>query len=571
MSSFILKSKLKDFQKETVKWMSEQEHQFSGGMLFSEAGTGKSISMISLLQKTYKNNDKILIVCPSSVIKNWMNEFTLHTNLKTGFDVVEYHGVNRKSLLNSDCKIMITSYNIINRDKELYDIEFKRIILDEAHVIRNSKTKLFDSIMELKSEYKWVMTATPIFNSSNDMFSYFKFIFDNVDCIEDWKKEYNKRHYESVKKLNALVKKHSLTYKKKNVLKELPSKKYINVDISFNDDEKDFYDAFKTYNEIRLKKLYKTKKYLKHQNNRYAAIINSNYITLLLRLRQCCNSLQLLQMKRIKHVKNFKEATTLLKFFNTQTSIENECPICYDAEATHIANPCGHKCCKECWDKLESVTCPMCRSTINDISDVREIDTSETTVEDILHHVVFESEKLKKIKELVNEIMSKNEKVVIVSQWVNMIQLIKRYIKHEKESVLLTGELSIAQRHKNVTKFQSNDDCKICYISLMACAEGINLTSANHLILVDSWFNEGKITQVTERIYRIGQTKNVFIYNLKVKDSIEDLIVKYSANKTKKTQLILNKWYEKKNASIFADSNVDIKLLHDDNTENTEQ
>ena len=109
---------------------------------------------------------------------------------------------------------------------------------------------------------------------------------------------------------------------------------------------------------------------------------------------------------------------------------------------------------------------------------------------------------------------------------------------------------------------QNNLECKICYISLMASAEGINLTAANNVILVDSWYNNSKMIQVSERVNRIGQTKPVNIYKLKIKNSIEDKMNKLIKGKSSLSKIIINKWTDKNEQEL---STIQIETLMDDN------
>lgn len=159
--------------------------------------------------------------------------------------------------------------------------------------------------------------------------------------------------------------------------------------------------------------------------------------------------------------------------------------------------------------------------------------------------------------------LERNEKVVIVSQWVTMLKLIKKTLNMDKHSVTLDGTVSIKNRHQYVSKFQNNSQCKICYISLMASAEGINLTAANNVILVDSWYNNSKMIQVSERVNRIGQTKRVNIYKLKIKNSIEDKMNKLINGKSSLSKIIINKWSDT-NEEVL--SSIQIEALID-NTE----
>ena len=133
----------------------------------------------------------------------------------------------------------------------------------------------------------------------------------------------------------------------------------------------------------------------------------------------------------------------------------------------------------------------------------------------------------------------------------------------EKHSITLDGSVSITKRHQYVSKFQNSSECKICYISLMASAEGINLTAANNVILVDSWYNNSKMIQVSERVNRIGQTKPVNFYKLKIKKSIEDKMNKLIKGKSSLSKIIINKWTDKNEQEL---STIQIETLIGEDT-----
>jgi SNF2 family DNA or RNA helicase len=102
----------------------------------------------------------------------------------------------------------------------------------------------------------------------------------------------------------------------------------------------------------------------------------------------------------------------------------------------------------------------------------------------------------------------------------------------------------------------------------MSSAEGINLVSANHLILVDSWWNNSKMSQVMDRIHRIGQKKAVHIYKFQIKSSIEEQIAQLVKKKEKITNLVLHKWMIKDKTSYDASWMTNIIKLIDKPSEN---
>lgn len=558
MSKMQLKTNLKDFQKQTVEWMKEQENLYDGGMLLNEAGTGKTITCLSLI---IDNPIKTLIVCPSGLINNWLNEIKMHTNIDIS-SIVIYHDKNRKTIIyNKKQFIFITSFNILSREfnnkfekKSLFLKQFDRIIIDEAHYIRNYKSNLFKALENLNINKKWIVTATPIFNSIEDLYAYFKFL--QVSCIESrssWR-QLTKSENGIVKmhELNKLVEKHSIKIKKNEVL-QLPEKNIKEIYLTINDFEKDFYQALLEYSNTRLKRMITRVKNLKLINDidtkSLKRIMCNNIIVYILRLKQCCNSpwLVINKMERLNNISSIKDAINVLDYYNKSVNIEEECPICFDKTANVILKPCGHKFCDSCIDKMTNLNikkCAMCRCDILDFNETHPNKNLEISNDELMM-----SCKIKYLLELIKEKIQKNEKIVIVSQWVTMLDIVKKtvnkYIINEDKSIKtinLEGNVPLKQRIINIDNFQNNNDYKICYLSLMSSAEGINLTSCNNMVLLDSWWNESKMIQVIDRLHRIGQNKNINIYKLIIENSIEEKIKELVNYKSKIANLIINKW-----------------------------
>jgi len=561
-----LKTVLKDFQVHTVEWMKFHEEKYDGGLLLNQAGTGKSLCLLStIISKPFKT----LIICPAGIIDNWMNEIHKHTTL-SNVQIVKYYGKNRHNIqLHENNIIYITSYSIISREfngsqfnnTSLFrNINFERIILDEAHYIRNVYSSVSKSVMSLSGHKKWIVTATPIFNDPNDAFAYFKFLgYEGIDTKRDWtniiSKSVNGLHI-----LNQWIQKYGLSLKKSEVLKELKDKNEIKVELNFSNLEQEFYDALKEYSQTRMKILVHRINKLNRQvfndiSGSMRKILHSNVMVYILRLKQACNSpLLILQcMERLKNTRDMKDAIERLKFFNQSNNIDEECPICYDKIADYIAEPCGHKCCESCWKKMIHVgivTCPKCRVYVDEIHPVNKDDSLKTTTNEISYTHIKEfkhSTKIQKLLDITHNIIQKKEKIVIVTQWVSMLKIIKHVFENDVvlsniKTVTLQGNVPLKNRTEAIKEFQNNNDIQICFVSLMSSAEGINLIASNHMVLMDAWWNDAKMTQVMDRIHRIGQTKDVIIYHLQIKNSIEEQIEQLIYKKHKMANLVINKW-----------------------------
>ena len=146
-------------------------------------------------------------------------------------------------------------------------------------------------------------------------------------------------------------------------------------------------------------------------------------------------------------------------------------------------------------------------------------------------------EKVNKISELLLNIEGK---VLIFSQFTTMLDLIQEELNKQKiENLILTGKTSKVERKKLVEKFSEND-IKVFLISLKAGGTGLNLVSANNVIIVDPWWNLSVQNQATDRVHRIGQTKEVNIIKLITKNSIEEKIVDIQNQKNELSNALLD-------------------------------
>ncbi|CAN8073048.1 unnamed protein product [Agarophyton chilense] len=119
-----------------------------------------------------------------------------------------------------------------------------------------------------------------------------------------------------------------------------------------------------------------------------------------------------------------------------------------------------------------------------------------------------------------------NDKVLCFSQWTRMFDLLEVPLKTEGyEFVRLDGAMSVFAREEAMTVFKTRSSCRLFLISLTAGSTGLNLTEANHVFLLDSWWNPAVEDQAVDRVHRIGQTKPVFVTKYKVADTVENQIL----------------------------------------------
>jgi SNF2 family DNA or RNA helicase len=189
-------------QIEGIEWMLNQEAQgflvksrdyddytVRGGILGDEMGLGKTIQSLALIING--NGMNTLIITPLAVRKQWVDaasrsRINIFTAEKSGWVRVGKRIVNGKSIYIGHYEKVVSATSLFKQDR------FDRIILDEAHRIRNIKTATGSAVLKINAKYKWALTATPIVNKLDDAVSYLKFIGFKIesktwyDRYADW-------------------------------------------------------------------------------------------------------------------------------------------------------------------------------------------------------------------------------------------------------------------------------------------------------------------------------------------------------------------------------------------------
>jgi SNF2 family DNA or RNA helicase len=231
-----------EHQVRAIYWMEKRkdlEYKNIGGILGDDMGLGKTFTFIIyclLYLKKYEVEKKqCLIVTPKILLKTWKDEILKRTNFT---DFLIYHGKNRNPADLKNKKIIITSYGIIKQKKEIDNKIFQLTIpwgiigLDEGHIIRNNKTKIFKEIDKLNSNERFVISGTPFNNTADDILSLTQFI-----CRE----ETNKRFPDLIKRKTFSPKQWKsemiIARKKKKILK-LPKLEHFIIKLPLNQTQK---------------------------------------------------------------------------------------------------------------------------------------------------------------------------------------------------------------------------------------------------------------------------------------------------------------------------------------------
>ena len=242
---------LRDYQKDGVKWLYTIYKCDLGGILADEMGLGKSIQTICFIKQLLKEKEdaKIMIVCPTSLVYNWQKEFEkFGKELK--YVVVHEGKEKRKEIINrfDEYNIFITSYGLIRNDNDEYeDKYFELCIIDEAQAIKNYQANMTKEIKKIKAKTKIALTGTPLENSVLELWSIFDFIMPGyLNSIVKFRslygiKDVDDESMDRLQKLNYQIKPFILRRKKCDVYKDLPDKIENNIYLDLPDIQKTLY------------------------------------------------------------------------------------------------------------------------------------------------------------------------------------------------------------------------------------------------------------------------------------------------------------------------------------------
>lgn len=270
---------LRPYQMEGYQWMRKlAENQF-GGILADDMGLGKTIQAItfiySYIDEIRHKQSPALIVCPSAVLYNWLQEWM---KFVPDMKVVILDGKqSERQLLRKDihvADVVITSYTLIRKDIHwLRNERFHTIIFDEAQSFKNPLTETHKSVKQLSSQYKFALTGTPIENAIEDLWSVFHIIFPDLFLGLQQFSELNNAA------IARIIQPFVLRRMKTEVLEELPVK----------EEKIERIDLYKEQQKIYLAYLAKLKEdTLKHLDKRTLRKNRIRILAGLTRLRQLC-------------------------------------------------------------------------------------------------------------------------------------------------------------------------------------------------------------------------------------------------------------------------------------------
>ncbi|XP_047126426.1 DNA excision repair protein ERCC-6-like isoform X1 [Hydra vulgaris] len=501
-------NQLYSYQKEGVLWFWKLYKKKKGGILGDDMGLGKTIQVIAFLAGMFDAEliHKILIVAPVAVLVNWEKE--LH-KWAPGIRVKTFHGSTKLSRLRNLQKVqqsdgvLLTTYGMIvsnyesfGRDQNGEEFVWDYIILDEGHKIKNP-CKTSKCVRMVPAKYQYILTGTPVQNNLSELWALFDYTQKGtlLGTEKTFKMEFE----------NPIIKareKGATPYQQD----------YGNqLSIKLREIIAPFF-LRRTKDEIFSKNIVQQKETEKNLNRLKSKKYDLVVWVYLSELQQKLYH-GFIQSERVK-----------------QTLMSTRSPL---AELQLLKKISDHPRLQSTLSKLLTGSEEHETRLILGINDETEDDLDEEEnkvnerVDDLsVESLIKDSGKMVFLVYLMDNLKAENHRTVIFSQSIKMLDIIQKVLSELGHLILrVDGRMKNPQDRENVLdKFKEDLRYNVLLMTTQIGSVGITLTCANRLVIFDPSWNPGTDAQAVDRVYRIGQEKDVVVYRLVTCGSVEEKI-----------------------------------------------
>ncbi|OPJ64449.1 DEAD/DEAH box helicase [Clostridium oryzae] len=214
---------LREYQLKGFKWLKTLSEVGFGGILADEMGLGKTIQTIAFLLS--EQEKKTIIICPTSLIYNWKDEFQ---KFAPDLKVLIVHGSDRNKAAEcmNEYEVILTTYGTLKMDIDNYsNFIFDYCIIDEAQNVKNASAQNTKAVKQIKAKTRFALTGTPIENNLTELWSIFDYIMPGyLYTKEKFEEKFIDSGDENLENLKLLIQPFILRRTKKEVVNELPDK-----------------------------------------------------------------------------------------------------------------------------------------------------------------------------------------------------------------------------------------------------------------------------------------------------------------------------------------------------------
>ncbi|ODQ78363.1 hypothetical protein BABINDRAFT_19811, partial [Babjeviella inositovora NRRL Y-12698] len=508
---------MREYQLEGMDWLITLYENGLNGILADEMGLGKTIQAISMIAFLHEQGIRgpFLIVAPLSTTGNWVKELA---RFAPDMPVLQYTGDKnsrarlREKHFRTLPAVVVTSYELAILDRvHLNKFDWKYLVVDEGHRLKNSKCLLFQELKKLRVGNRLLLTGTPLQNNLNELWSLLNFIlpdifhdlalfqqwfdFSSLESLSDDTDNATKQVIDAEIQKNLVTNLHTIM--KPFLLRRLKSQVMGNV--------------------IPPKREYIV----------YAHLADEQRVLYKAALAK--------DLKRVVLAAAFQDRVKLNRgdYTGEQPEVEEVVVDRGDPVLDEI-----YTCTKKEVEKMKFGNLMMKLRLICNSPYMYYFPWSEDTPMD--SSIYANSGKMQLLDQLVPRLLQEDHRVLIFSQFTGMLDLIQDWCDHRGHAAMrIDGATAQDERQAQIDEFTESNDIKVFLLSTRAGGLGINLTAADSVILFDSDWNPQVDLQAMDRVHRIGQTKPVVVYRFATANTIEQILLSRADSKRKLEKLVI--------------------------------
>ncbi|KAK3159851.1 hypothetical protein QOZ80_1BG0051830 [Eleusine coracana subsp. coracana] len=512
-----LSVELRRYQQEGINWLAFLRRFKLHGILCDDMGLGKTLQASAIIasdiaESRARNNEKdpaSLIICPSTLVAHWEYEIEKYIDSSI-MKPLQYIGSSQDRVMLRNqfdmFNVVITSYDIIRKDIDfLGNISWNYCVLDEGHIIKNSRSKITSAVKQLKAQHRLILSGTPIQNNVLELWSLFDFLMPGfLGTEKQFQATYGKpllaakdskcsaKDAEAgilaMEALHKQVMPFLLRRTKDEVLSDLPEKiiqdRYCDLSLL----QLRLYDKFSTSNA----------------KEEISSIVKANE-----------SDESASQPKATRHV--FQALQYLLKLCSHPLLVTGE-------------NPPDH---------------------LVDILKETGVGTGGEL------HELYHSPKLVALQEILQECGIGSEvsspdastsigqhRVLIFAQHKAFLDIIEKdlFQSHMRSVTYLRldGSVETEKRFEIVKAFNSDPTIDVLLLTTHVGGLGLNLTSADTLVFMEHDWNPMKDLQAMDRAHRLGQRKVVNVHRLIMRGTLEEKVMSLQRFKVSVANAVIN-------------------------------
>lgn len=537
---------LKDYQIVGLNWLNLLFEHGLSGILADDMGLGKTCQVITFLSHLKETNVEgpHLVIVPSSTLENWLREFA---RFSPDLNVEPYHGkeperaeIRYQILNNLDMvDVIVTTYQIAESDKGdaafLRKLPLNVVVYDEGQMLKNPTSKRYKTAMRLKCQFRLLLSGTPVQNNLQELTALLGMIMPDVfeehkedlDFIFKHKAKTSDADHAAllstrrIEKARQMMAPFILRRKKQQVLHNLPPKTFRVEYCDLTPVAQEVYEEIEAEADeatgTKNRSQQKTQQKKKTRSNSDAAdaakietteLVGTTNTNWLMKLRQAA-------IHRL-----------LLQRLYTEADIEQMVKLAHASEQRARTN-------------RERMFFQWVE--FSDGSLVNKCHFNPALADWMLdEEVVMDSGKIKKLLEILAQHEKNGDRTLIFSQFNGMLDILEVVLNmNDMEFLRLDGSTSINDRQYLIDQYNEEDSkYNVFLLNTKAGGVGINLPTANKVIIFDIGFNPQEEVQAGNRAHRVGQTRPVEVITLVTRDTIEEKIYALAESKLKLDQQV---------------------------------